>query len=91
MLFRSRAGLEHQVRIELLDYRALPGDAKYDRVVSVGMFEHVGIKNFPTYFGTVRRVLKSDGLFLNHGITNETVWTRTPMTRFMTRYIFPDV
>ena len=85
-----RAGLEHQVRIELLDYRALPGDAKYDRVVSVGMFEHVGIKNFPTYFGTVRRVLKSDGLFLNHGITNETVWTRTPMTRFMTRYIFPD-
>lgn len=84
------AGLEDRVRIELLDYRDLPRDARYDRVVSVGMFEHVGIKNFPTYFGTVRRVLKPGGLFLNHGITSETGWQRTPLTRFMNRYIFPD-
>ncbi|GMQ87893.1 MAG: C17 cyclopropane fatty acid synthase CfaB [Gammaproteobacteria bacterium] len=84
------AGLEDQIRIELLDYRDLPEDAQYDRVVSVGMFEHVGVKNFPTYFGTVRRVLKPGGLFLNHGITSETGWERTPMTRFMNRYIFPD-
>jgi len=84
------AGLEQQIHIELLDYRDLPEDAQYDRVVSVGMFEHVGVKNFPTYFGTVRRVLKSDGLFLNHGITSETGWERTPLTRFMNRYIFPD-
>jgi len=84
------AGLESQVRIELLDYRDLPEDAQYDRVVSVGMFEHVGVRNFPTYFGTVRRVLKPDGLFLNHGITSETGWQRTPLTRFMNRYIFPD-
>jgi len=84
------AGLQDQVRIELLDYRNLPEDTQYDRVVSVGMFEHVGIKNFPAYFATVRRVLKSDGLFLNHGITSETGWQRTPLTRFMNRYIFPD-
>jgi len=84
------AGLEAQVNIELLDYRDLPQDAQYDRVVSVGMFEHVGVKNFPVYFGTVRRVLKPDGLFLNHGITSETGWQRTPLTRFMNRYIFPD-
>jgi len=84
------AGLEDQVRIELLDYRDLPEDAQYDRVVSVGMFEHVGVKNFPIYFGTVRRVLKPGGLFLNHGITSETGWKRTPLTRFMNRYIFPD-
>jgi len=84
------AGLEDQIRIELLDYRDLPEGAQYDRVVSVGMFEHVGVKNFPTYFGTVRRVLKPDGLFLNHGITSETGWKRTPLTRFMNRYIFPD-
>ncbi len=86
----EKAGLEEQVHIELLDYRDLPQDVQYDRVVSVGMFEHVGIKNFPTYFGTVRRVLKPDGLFLNHGITNETGWKRTPESRFMNRYIFPD-
>lgn len=84
------AGLDLQVRIELLDYRDLPEDAQYDRVVSVGMFEHVGVRNFPTYFGAVRRVLKPDGLFLNHGITSETGWQRTPLTRFMNRYIFPD-
>ncbi len=84
------AGMEAQVHIELMDYRDLPEHVQYDRVVSVGMFEHVGIKNFPTYFGTVRRVLKSDGLFLNHGITSETGWQRTPLTRFMNQYIFPD-
>jgi len=52
------------------------------------MFEHVGINNFPTCFGTVRRVLKPDGLFLNHGITSDTGWQRSPLTRFMNRYIF---
>jgi len=86
----KNAGLEEQVRIELLDYRDLPQDVQYDRVVSVGMFEHVGIKNFPTYFGTVQRLLKPDGLFLNHGITNETGWEGTPEIRFMNHYVFPD-
>ncbi len=84
------AGLEDKVRIELLDYRDLPEQASYDRVVSVGMFEHVGTRNFPAYFGTVKRVLKPGGLFLNHGITSETGWRRTPLTRFINRYIFPD-
>lgn len=83
-------GLEHLVQIALFDYRDLPEQANYDRVVSVGMFEHVGIKNFPTYFGTVKRVLKPGGLFLNHGITSETGWRKTPVTRFINRYIFPD-
>ena len=84
------AGLEDQVRIELLDYRDLDTKTLYDRVISVGMFEHIGIKNYPLYFGTVRRVLKPDGLFLNHGITSENGWQRTPLTRFMNQYIFPD-
>lgn len=86
----ENAGMEEQVRIELLDYRDLPQDVQYDRVVSVGMFEHVGLKNFPAYFGTVRRVLKPDGLFLNHGITNEAGWESTAETRFMNHYVFPD-
>ncbi|NIA02606.1 MAG: methyltransferase domain-containing protein [Planctomycetia bacterium] len=90
-LQRVRAeGLEHQVNIELLDYRDLSMDAEYDRVVSVGMFEHIGVRNFPVYFGTVKRVLKPGGLFLNHGITSDTAWQHTPMTRFINRYIFPD-
>ncbi|MCF6325037.1 MAG: cyclopropane-fatty-acyl-phospholipid synthase family protein [Gammaproteobacteria bacterium] len=83
-------GLEDRVRIELRDYRDLPERACYDRVVSVGMFEHIGISNFPLYFGTIKRVLKPSGLFLNHGITNDTGWRDTQITRFMNRYVFPD-
>ena len=86
----QREGLEQQVTIELRDYRDLPDDAHYDRVVSVGMFEHIGIANFPCYFKTVSRMLKPDGLFLNHGITNDTGWQRTSITRFVNRYVFPD-
>ncbi|WP_297528728.1 SAM-dependent methyltransferase [Thiohalobacter sp.] len=83
-------GLEGQVRIELRDYRELEGSAVYDRIVSVGMFEHIGVANFPRYFETVHRLLRPGGLFLNHGITSEHGWRDTPLTRFMNRYIFPD-
>ncbi|HEB99539.1 MAG TPA: class I SAM-dependent methyltransferase [Thiotrichales bacterium] len=83
-------GLEGQVRIDLLDYRELPDDARYDRIVSVGMFEHIGRKNFPLYFGKVRRMLRPGGLFLNHGITNDTGWQDTPISRFINAYVFPD-
>ncbi|VAV98170.1 Cyclopropane-fatty-acyl-phospholipid synthase [hydrothermal vent metagenome] len=86
----KKAKLENWIKIELMDYRDLPDGAQYDRVISVGMFEHIGIKNFQTYFQTVKRVLKPNGLFLNHGITSETGWKRSPLTRFMNRYIFPD-
>ncbi len=88
---RSRElGLEGQVKFELRDYRDLDGDEQYDRIVSVGMFEHIGIANFPVYFRTVWRLLKPDGLFLNHGITNDTGWLDTPVTRFINEHIFPD-
>jgi cyclopropane-fatty-acyl-phospholipid synthase len=83
-------GLGARVTVELRDYRALPVDARYDRVVSVGMFEHVGTANFPTYFETVRRVLKDGGLFLNQAISSDQGWRRTPLTRFLNRYVFPD-
>lgn len=88
---RVRAqGLEDRVLVELRDYRDLGDEQRYERVVSVGMFEHIGLKNFGTYFETVKRVLAPGGLFLNHGITNDTGWQRTPITRFINRYIFPD-
>ncbi len=85
-----KAGLEDQVTVELRDYRNLPVDARYDRVVSVGMFEHIGVANFPLYFSTIKRVLAPGGLFLNHGITNDTGWQDTPITRFINSYVFPD-
>jgi len=83
-------GLEGRVTVEIRDYRDLAPEAEYDRIVSVGMFEHIGLKNFDTYFATIRRALKKGGLFLNHGITSDSRWRRTPLTRFINHYIFPD-
>ncbi len=85
--------LEKQVTVELRDYRDLPAHALYDKVSSVGMFEHVGLKNLPVYFRAVDRVLKPGGLFLNHGITDnetETGKRKTVGTEFIQRYVFPD-
>jgi cyclopropane-fatty-acyl-phospholipid synthase len=85
------AGLEDRVSVELLDYRDLQGESVYDKVASVGMFEHVGLKNLPVYFSTVHRLLKPHGLFLNHGITHDSEgWQKSLSTEFINRYVFPD-
>ena len=81
----ANAGLAETVRFKLQDYRA--ETAQYDRIVSVGMFEHVGLPQFTTFFGKVRQLLKPDGVALIHsigrmdgpGITDP--WIR--------KYIFP--
>jgi cyclopropane-fatty-acyl-phospholipid synthase len=87
----AEAGLEHRVTVELQDYRDLKGDSVYEKIASVGMFEHVGLKNLPAYFSTVQRLLKPGGLFLNHGITNGVEgWRKTLSTQFINRYVFPD-
>jgi cyclopropane-fatty-acyl-phospholipid synthase len=74
------------VTIELLDYRDL--DGQFDKVVSVGMFEHVGPKNYRVYFDTVGRVLKKDGLFLLHSIGHHTTTKTTDS--WIETYIFPN-
>lgn len=85
------AGLRMVASVELLDYRDLPATRLYDKVASVGMFEHVGLNNLPLYFASIVRVLKPGGLFLNHGITHDVEgWKETPYTRFINRYVFPD-
>ena len=87
----KKAGLEGQVTVSLCDYRDIKGNGIYDKVASVGMFEHVGLKNLPLYFSTIHRLLKPSGLFLNHGITHEVEgWHKTLSTEFINRYIFPD-
>jgi cyclopropane-fatty-acyl-phospholipid synthase len=87
----KRRGLEDKVTVEMRDYRDLEGSAEYDKVSSVGMFEHVGLKNLPTYFAVVNRMLRPGGLFLNHGITSaEGGWKKDDTTEFINRYVFPD-
>ena len=84
-------GLQDRITVELRDYRALEGEGVYDKVSSVGMFEHVGLSNLPQYHATVHRVLKPNGLFLNHGITHEEDgWQPSVDTEFINRYVFPD-
>lgn len=77
-------GLE--VEILLQDYRDLHN--KYDRIVSVGMFEHVGPKNYQTYFDVVARNLKQDGLFLLHTIGSKV--TKNNVDPWINKYIFPN-
>lgn len=85
------AGLEGRVSVELQDYRDVPGESAYDKIASIGMFEHVGLKNLPTYFSAVHRLLKPHGLFLNHGITHDSEgWQKSLSTEFINRYVFPD-
>lgn len=78
------------VTILLEDYRALAARSgpPFDRIYSLGMFEHVGARNYSTYFGTVRRLLADDGLFLLHTIgSNNSVTGNDP---WVERYIFPN-
>ena len=87
------AGLQGRCRVLLEDYRDHGGAAApYDKIASVGMFEHVGLDNLPVYFGAVARLLRERGLFLNHGITSsDTRNGRVGMGAgdFIDRYVFP--
>jgi len=88
----AERGLQGQVTIELCDYRELDARAPFDKIASVGMFEHVGRAQLPAYFETLRRLLEPGGLLMNHGIT--AAGTRNHqlgagMGDFIERYIFP--
>lgn len=92
---RVRAlGLADRVTIELRDYRDMPASAlgSYDKIASIGMFEHVGLNNLAKYFGIVHALLRDGGAALLHGITS-TDWHdgETPFGggEFIHRYVFP--
>jgi cyclopropane-fatty-acyl-phospholipid synthase len=80
-----RQGLQDRVRFELLDYRAWRQPV--DRIVSVGMFEHVGVNHHATFFRTVRQTLRDDGVALVHAIGQSGVPTST--NPWIAKYIFP--
>ncbi|QNB10555.1 class I SAM-dependent methyltransferase [Paraburkholderia tropica] len=85
------AGLQDRIEIRLQDYRDVTG--QFDRITSVGMFEHVGRKNLPGYFTKVRELLADDGVAMNHGITSsdaESGETALGGGEFIDRYVFPD-
>jgi len=86
----AREGLEGRCLVEYRDWRDLPPDARYDKIAAVGVIEHVGIVNYPAFFGRVRATLNDGGLYLNHGIHHEFHWKRTSQTDFLYHHVFPN-
>lgn len=91
----ERMGLSDRCRFELRDYATVEGE--FDKVVSVGFFEHIGIDNFPTYYETVRRVLKPTGIFLHHAVSRPAKHNarddrvRSTDQNLLARYVFPGI
>ncbi|HEX3882342.1 MAG TPA: cyclopropane-fatty-acyl-phospholipid synthase family protein [Stellaceae bacterium] len=88
----AESGLDDRVEIRLEDYRDLSGEAEFDKIVSVGMYEHVGHANMPRYFETLHRLVKPNGVVLNHGITTTDprgVACGPAGGGFLDRFVFP--
>jgi cyclopropane-fatty-acyl-phospholipid synthase len=86
------AGLADRCEVRLQDYRDVPGEGLFDKIASIGMFEHVGLKNLPVYFGAIRRLLADGGIVLNHGITSTDPDSRSVGLGggdFIGKYVFP--
>lgn len=88
-----RLGLASKITLELADYSVVTGT--YDKVASIGMYEHIGLKNIPAYMSKVRGLLSDDGLFLNHAIARRAPKPSLfgkrmrPEQRAIAKYIFP--
>ena len=88
----SRLGLENNCKVELLDYRDLPLESKYDKIASVGMFEHVGKANLSVYFQKIYSLLNDGGMLMNHGITTNSLQDQplgSDIGTFVDKYVFP--
>ncbi len=85
----AAAGVTAFARVELRDYRELRGEL-FDKIVSIGMFEHVGRSKFAEYFRAAYDALRPGGLFLNHAIADQSGERSWKSTGFMGHFIFPD-
>jgi cyclopropane-fatty-acyl-phospholipid synthase len=88
----EQRGLARRVRIRLIDYRELPLGEPFDKIASIGMFEHVGLARLPEYFTKLHSLLAPGGLLMNHGITAGGTRNRqlgAGIGDFVERYIFP--
>ncbi|HVA28689.1 MAG TPA: cyclopropane-fatty-acyl-phospholipid synthase family protein [Candidatus Baltobacteraceae bacterium] len=85
----EEAGLGERARVELRDYRDLGGES-FDRIASIGMVEHVGRAKQPEYYRSAFAALRPGGLFLNHGIAEQSPGRNVGPNGFIERYVFPD-
>ncbi len=85
-------GLEDSCEVRLEDYRDIPGERVFDKIASVGMFEHVGLRHLKAYFAKIRSLLAEGGVVMNHGITSsdpDSRWVGMGAGEFVQRYVFP--
>lgn len=88
----EESGLQGRCEVRLMDYRDVPEDEPFDKIASVGMFEHVGKRNLPAYFAKIYRLLKPGGVVMNHGITTNSLEDGelgSGIGEFVDRYVFP--
>ena len=88
----QREGLSDKITIQIIDYRDLTG--QFDKIASIGMYEHIGLANIPHYFAKVKSLMAPDGLFLNHAISRgakakKARFSKRPEQRALQKYIFP--
>jgi cyclopropane-fatty-acyl-phospholipid synthase len=86
----ERAGLQKRCRVEVRDYRDMNETGGFEKLVSVGMFEHVGDSQLPFYFQHAWNQLRPGGVFLNHGIAVRANEPHPEGPTFISRYVFPD-
>lgn len=86
----QRQGLADRCRAVYCHYRDIPETERFDKAVSVGFIEHVGEAMLPVYFSKVWRLLKEQGLYLNHGITMKPFTKEELWKPFALKYVFPD-
>ncbi|MFR9752695.1 class I SAM-dependent methyltransferase [Nocardia sp. 004] len=85
----AEEGLTELAEVRHSDYRDVP-ESGFDAVSSIGLTEHIGVQNYPSYFGYVKSKLRDGGLFLNHCITRPDNTRTTRAGDFIDRYVFPD-
>ena len=84
------AGLAGTCKVQVRDYREVTEANSFDKIVSVGMFEHVGESRLSTYFKQAWQLLRPGGVFLNHGIASDSFDAGKARTSFVNHYVFPD-
>jgi len=85
----KRQGLDDLAEVRFSDYRNV-AEGDFDAVSSIGLTEHIGVGNYPSYFGFIRSKLKDQGRLLNHCITRDNSRGRNSAGAFIDRYVFPD-
>jgi cyclopropane-fatty-acyl-phospholipid synthase len=84
------AGLDARCHVDVKDYREMEGEGTFDKIASIGMFEHVGAARLSLYFKKAWRLLRPQGVFLNHAIAAPLAETGRHPPTFSDRYVFPD-